>query len=180
MPNFTGVIQILGNMKSFNVLLVFFVLISVCNGQEPDKERVILVDGAQELMDFGDKIDSNGSISSQMMAIKYNRMTITDTVHAKFTGIVTSVCQAKGCWMKVQLWDGQETMVRFKDYGFFVPKGIKGRQVVVNGLAFVEEIGIEDQKHFAKDAGVSKEEIAKIDQPKRSYGFEANGVLLKE
>ncbi|MCK5440894.1 MAG: DUF4920 domain-containing protein [Maribacter sp.] len=180
MPNFTGVIQILGNMKSFNVLLVFFVLISVCNGQEPDKESVVSVDGPQELMAFGDEIDFEGSVSSQMMAIKYNSMTITDTVHAKFTGIVTNVCQAKGCWMKVQLGDGHEAMVRFKEYGFFVPKDIKGRQVVVNGWAFVEEMGIEDQKHFAKDAGKSEEEIAKIDQSKRSYGFEANGVLLKE
>ncbi len=40
----------------------------------------------------------------------------------KVTGKVVSVCQEKGCWMKLAKTDGSDIMVRFKDYKFFVPK----------------------------------------------------------
>ena len=59
-------------------------------------------------------------------------------IHSKqhFRGTVTEVCKAKGCWMKVALENGEETMVKFKDYGFFVPKDMAGKEVVINGHRF--------------------------------------------
>ena len=131
-------------------------------------------------MVFGNKIIGEGSISSQEMTEKYSNMSVTDTLQIKFNGVVSDVCQAKGCWMKVQLKDGNEAMVRFKDYGFFVPKDITGKEVIVNGFAFVEEMSVEDQRHYAKDGGKSKEEIEKIMDSKKTYGFEADGVILKQ
>ncbi|MGB5668108.1 MAG: DUF4920 domain-containing protein, partial [Maribacter sp.] len=125
-------------------------------------------------------INVEGIISSQEMTEKYSNMSVTDTLQIKFTGVVSDVCQAKGCWMKVQLQDGNEAMVRFKDYGFFVPKDITGKEVIVNGFAFVEEMSAEDQRHYAKDGGKSKEEIEKIIDSKKTYGFEADGVILKQ
>ena len=82
--------------------------------------------------------------------------------------------------MKLELQDGEETMVRFKDYGFFMPMDIKGKEVIVNGFAFVEEMSVEDQKHFAKDGGKSEAEMAKITTIKKTLSFEADGVLLKD
>lgn len=167
-------------MKGFNILVVFLVLISVCHGQEPkqkiDEKRI----KQNELLVFGNKINGEGSISSQEMIEKYSNMSVTDTLQIKFTGVVSDVCQAKGCWMKVQLKDGNEAMVRFKGYGFFVPKDITGKEVIVNGFAFVEEMSVEDQRHYAKDGGKTKEEIEKIIDSKKTYGFEADGVILKQ
>jgi hypothetical protein len=71
-------------------------------------------------------------------------------------------------------------MVKFKDYGFFVPRDIAGREVVVNGIAFVGEMSIEDQQHYAKDAGKTAEEIAAIGSIRKAYGFEADGVLIAQ
>jgi hypothetical protein len=34
------------------------------------------------------------------------------------------------------------------------------------------------QKHFAEDAGKSKEEIEKITMPKKEMCFEADGIVL--
>lgn len=167
-------------MKGFNILVVFLVLISVCHGQEPKQKIDEKGIKQNELLVFGNKIIGEGSISSQEMTEKYSNMSVTDTLQIKFNGVVSDVCQAKGCWMKVQLKDGNEAMVRFKDYGFFVPKDITGKEVIVNGFAFVEEMSVEDQRHYAKDGGKSKEEIEKIMDSKKTYGFEADGVILKQ
>ena len=82
--------------------------------------------------------------------------------------------------MKLPLSENSETMVRFKDYGFFMPLDSKDREVIVEGKAFVTEVSVDDLKHYAEDAGKSAEEIAKITTPKKEFAFEANGVLMKK
>ena len=157
-------------MKGFNIFVAFFLFIAMCSGQEIN----------EGLISFGDEIEASGSMTSLQMSEKYKVMVVADTVQSKFTGVVKEVCQSKGCWMKVVLEDGKEAMVRFKDYGFFMPKDIAGKEVIINGLAFVEEMSVDDQKHYAEDAGKSADEISEITKPKRTLGFEADGVLLKE
>jgi len=102
--------------------------------------------------------------------------------NAKFTGKATgkvlSVCLEKGCWMKIENTGGETMMVNFKDYGFFMPKNIVGREVVVDGEATVKETSVKQLKHYAGDAGKSKEEISKITAPKKELVFTAKGVLV--
>lgn len=165
-------------MKKINVMLVLLLLVFVCSGQE---EQEVAFDPAETEVTysaFGEKIDAENALSDTELSEAYENMVVSDTVETKFRATVTDVCKAKGCWMKLRLQDGREAMVRFKDYGFFMPKDIEGREVVVNGQAFVEEMSVEDQKHYAKDGGQSEAEIAKITAPEKSYGFVADGVLL--
>ena len=61
-----------------------------------------------------------------------------------------------------------------------MPKDITGQEIIVNGKAYVEEMSVEDQRHFAEDGGKSAEEIAAITAPKRTLAFEADGVLIPE
>lgn len=129
---------------------------------------------------YGDKIEVNGAMSNHKMWEAYAALKVTDTLVSKFTGRVVDVCKVKGCWMTLELENGQEAMVRFKDYGFFMPVDVVGKKVVVNGLAFVEEMSVEDQKHYASDAGKSEKEVALITTAKRTYGFEADGVLIEQ
>ncbi|PJC07231.1 MAG: DUF4920 domain-containing protein, partial [Flavobacteriaceae bacterium CG_4_9_14_0_8_um_filter_34_30] len=82
-----------------------------------------------------------------------------------------------GCWMKMDLGE-KEVMIKFKDYAFFMPKDIAGKEVILNGKAFIEEMSIEDQKHFAEDAGKSEDEIADIKESKRTLSFVSDGVLI--
>jgi hypothetical protein len=72
----------------------------------------------------------------------------------------------------------ESLFVKFKDYAFFVPKDIAGREVLVEGVAFTEETSIEELRHYAEDAGKSEEEIAKITEPVTEKKFMASGVLL--
>lgn len=133
-----------------------------------------------EYASFGKEIIADDAVSASSMAAHYKTMNAGDSINSKIIAEVHEVCQAKGCWMRLNLDDENEVMVKFKDYGFFVPKDITGKKVIINGQAFVEEVSVDEQRHYAEDAGKSAEEIASITVPKRTYSFEADGVLVVE
>jgi len=128
---------------------------------------------------FGEKINADGAISYTNLLQVLNQK---DSVETKVTGTVTSVCQAKGCWIKItsEGKDQPDMMVKFKDYGFFLPKDIAGRQVVLKGIAYREVTSVDELRHYAEDAGKGTEEIQKITQPKEEFKFMAAGVVLMD
>ena len=132
---------------------------------------------AQSEGHFGEKINGKGAIGATELPKK---MGSKEKMTAKVSGTVESVCQAKGCWMKVKTADGQTMRVSFKDYGFFVPKDIAGKTVVFEGEAKMKTTSVAELQHYAEDAGKSKEEIAKITEPKRELTFVAEGVIVKK
>ncbi|WP_298999380.1 DUF4920 domain-containing protein [uncultured Tenacibaculum sp.] len=133
-----------------------------------------------EYASFGEKITDAEAISAAEMRAKFKNLKAGDTLNVKFTSTINEVCKKKGCWMKLDLGEEQESMVRFKDYGFFMPLNADAKEVVVNGKAYVTEISVDELQHYAKDAGKSEEEIAQITEPKYTYAFEADGVLMKK
>ncbi len=129
---------------------------------------------AEKGVTYGAGTNAEGAISVNELPSKMNA-----TGYAgKITGTVTEVCQEKGCWMKLEKQNGETLMVKFKDYGFFMPKDIQGKSVVLEGEALVKEVSVKQQKHYAKDAGKPAEEIQKIKAPKREVQFVAKGVLV--
>jgi len=108
----------------------------------------------------------------------FHDLKVADSVSTQISGIITEVCQAKGCWMNVKLVDGEQVFVKFRDYSFFVPTDAAGKKVAMNGKAFIEEMSVEHQQHYALDKGATKEEVASITQPKRTLRFEAEGVRI--
>ena len=160
-------------MKLFSYLMLFVFIFS-CNEQKNEDVKMI-----GDYASFGKEITADGAISQEEMLTKFNQLQVGDTATIKFASKVNSVCQAKGCWMKLALDPETETMVKFKDYDFFVPKDIAESDAIVEGKAYKEEMTVEDQQHYAKDAGKSEEEIAAITEPKMVYNFEAEGVLIK-
>ena len=74
---------------------------------------------AIEYVSFGKAIISDDAIVATSMASHYKTMNTGDSINSKMIAKVNSVCQAKGCWMTLNLEDGNEVMVKFKDYGFF-------------------------------------------------------------
>ncbi|MEN3324874.1 DUF4920 domain-containing protein [Mariniflexile soesokkakense] len=129
---------------------------------------------------FGKQITVAKTMDVFSMAPYYKSMQVGDSMNIKMKAKVIDVCQAKGCWMTLNLENGNEVMVKFKDYGFFVPKDIAGKEVIVNGKAFVKEFSVNEKRHYAEDAGKTIEEIESITQPKRSFSFEADGVLIQQ
>jgi hypothetical protein len=79
--------------------------------------------------------------------------------------------------MRVALGQDQ-AMVKFKDYGFFMPKDLAGQEVIMQGKAFVAEVSVDEQRHYAEDAGKTPEEVLAITEPKKTLSFESSGVLV--
>ncbi|WP_257467970.1 DUF4920 domain-containing protein [Empedobacter falsenii] len=131
---------------------------------------------------YGESFDIKNTLTKNELGKLYDNMKSGDSLeNVQFVSTIESVCKKKGCWMKVDLGKGEEqSFVRFKDYGFFMPLDGEKANVVVHGKAFVSEISVEKLRHYAEDAGQSKEEIAKITKPQLQYNFEADGVYLKE
>ncbi|GAA4231471.1 hypothetical protein GCM10022291_04020 [Postechiella marina] len=158
-------------------ITVFFV--TSCKNEGSKKDVEIKPITKVNYQSFGKEILAIDAIKAPSMAAHYKTMSIGDSVPSKMRAKVTGVCKAKGCWMTLDLEDGNEVMVKFKDYGFFVPKDIEGKQVIINGKAYIKEVPVEELRHYAKDAGESPEKIASIINPERTLSFEADGVLLK-
>jgi hypothetical protein len=131
---------------------------------------------AQDVKYYGEKIDDKDAVAVSKLPkmLKKNA-----SVEVKLTGKVIQSCKKKGCWMSMDLGNGKKMTVKFKDYGFFVPKDLNGQNAVILGIAKKEITDVATLKHYAEDAGKSAEEIAKITKPKEEYTFEAVGVIIK-
>ncbi|MDC3109664.1 DUF4920 domain-containing protein [Flavobacteriales bacterium] len=98
----------------------------------------------------------------------------------KVKGEIISTCPMKGCWMNM-LVSNDTVLVRFKDYGFFVPKqGIEGSSAIINGFLSIDTLSVAQLRHYAEDAGKKTEEIMKIKKPKITLSFLADGVAIQE
>jgi hypothetical protein len=124
---------------------------------------------------YGKTVTAGNALNTEALNTTLNK----DSVYnGKITGTVVEVCKKKGCFMKLSQANGNPIMVQFTDYAYFMPQNIVGKTVVVEGKAKVKETSIERLKHYAADAGKTKEEIAMINQPKKDISIMADGVLV--
>ncbi|WP_020602134.1 DUF4920 domain-containing protein [Spirosoma spitsbergense] len=130
-----------------------------------------------EVSYHGKKITEKGAIPAVQLPAKMANKT---QMPAKVEGTVESVCKVKGCWMNVKTADNQVMRVSFRDYGFFVPKDIVGKTVVMEGTAETTTTPVDELRHYAQDAGKSKAEIEKITEPEKALSFVADGVIVKK
>ncbi len=165
-------------MKKISILIICLSFVVSCKEQKDKTEDKKIA--SVQYVSYGEKITDENVISKELAAQKFNALKEGDTINLKFASSINEVCKKKGCWMKLDLGADKESMVRFKDYGFFVPLDADHKEVIVNGKAFVTEITVDQLKHYAKDGGKSEEEIAAITESEFTYAFEADGVLMKE
>ena len=144
--------------KIVQIVVLSLVVLFGCKDDETKKETEVVKEEVNlNLKAFGEKISKENALTSDEMLAKFNNMNVGDTIQVKFASKINEVCSKKGCWMKLPLGEETETMVRFKDYGFFMPLDSKDREVIVEGIAFVKETPVDELKHYAEDAGKSAE-----------------------
>ncbi|MCU0395607.1 MAG: DUF4920 domain-containing protein [Chitinophagaceae bacterium] len=132
---------------------------------------------AQEGKDYGEAVKSKKAVSVSKMKSK---MDAKDEWSGVVTGTVKQVCKSEGCWLRLDDGSKDGIMVKMKDHSFFVPKDIDGKTVYVSGKAVRKTTSVKELQHFAEDAGKSKEEIAKITEPKVEITMEATGVKVMQ
>jgi hypothetical protein len=170
-------------MKKIKLLVVVaFILIGVnVNAQQTTKKsKKQTTLNSNDYASFGDKFELNKVLTKEQMFKKYKSLKKGDSISVKFKTSINEVCKKKGCWMKLNLGNDEAAFVKFKDYGFFVPLNADGSEVIVNGVAFVDVVSVNELKHYAKDAGKSQAEINAITKPEITYSFTATGVYIKK
>ena len=163
-------------MKKILLLLVLIISLHSCKQKIQSSQPPIYV-GSTAYEVYGAALDAQSVLPINDLATSFSTMKKSDTLFTKVQGTIKEVCTKKGCWMTLDLGDEKDLMVRFKDYGFFMPLEAKG-DVIINGFATISETSVEDLKHYAEDAGATQAAIEAIVSPKKTYTFEAVGVLL--
>ena len=157
--------------------LIFLIIVMIISVSCKNNDKPIVTD--EKGQHFGEMISDEGAISFSELVTKMDQ---SDEVEAVVTGNVGSVCQAKGCWMNIVDSDGgtsKEMFVKFKDYGFFMPLDIAGKDVIMRGKAYKEETSVDELRHYAEDEGKSAEEVAAITESIIELKFMADGVILR-
>lgn len=150
------------------------------SNESANNQTVENFDQKKEYASFGKKITPKSALSKQAMLKKFEGLKKGDTINVKFTSDIKEVCKKKGCWMSMDLGNSKETFVRFKDYGFFVPLNADKSKAIVSGKAYIDVVSVAELKHYAKDGGKSQADIDKITQPKITFAFQADGVLIEK
>ena len=167
----------MNSMKHVFLLMIITSLLVACNQKVTTETTASsTAEKVAESNTFGETITSNDAITFVDLVQK---MENADSMLVKVQGTVEAVCQAKGCWMNIVSSETDtEMFVKFKDYGFFMPKDIAGREVIMEGYAYREVTSVDELRHYAEDAGKSAEEIDAITEPEEEFKFMASGVIL--
>ena len=122
-----------------------------------------------------------GEVSEKGTIVTTNELEtkmVDNKYDGKVKGKVVEVCKAMGCWAKLQKEDGSTVMIKVKDHEFAMPLDIVGKIVVAEGSAELKETSVNMLKHYAEDAGKSKEEVDKIKESKKEMIMTIKGVKV--
>jgi hypothetical protein len=124
---------------------------------------------AGEMRTFGDPMPAGAAepVSSALASA-----TAAPGEARKFSGRITEVCQAKGCWVMLED-EGQAVRVMMQDHDVGIPKDVRG-PAIVHGTLTVKELDPKMAQHLADDAG-RKEPVAT-----REYRISATSLVLQE
>jgi len=127
---------------------------------------------------YGEKVNPEGAMGMIDAVAKLN--TGIEEINGKVKAKIVEVCPNKGCWLKLDLGNGETAMVKMKDYGFFLPLAAKGKTVVIDGEVKLKTTSVSELKHYAEDAKKSQEEIDAIKEPKKEVRVMAKGIVVVE
>ena len=155
-------------MKSLALIIISFCFSALAFAQSA-------INAASPGVTYGKTITADNALNTDAL----NKTLSTDSVYTgKISGTVVEVCTKKGCFMKLAQANGEPIMVQFTDYAYFMPQNIVGKTVVVEGKAKVKETSVMRLRHYAADAGKSKEVIVQINTSKKDIAIMADGVLV--
>ncbi len=156
-------------MKKLLLSVLALVSVSVLFAQPPAGDA-----------NLGDVYGANVTAGKNVNAKKLTGMLQKGPVDTKLKAKVLEVCSNKGCWIKVELEDKSTAFVKMKDYKFFVPTTLEGKNIEIDGKVEMATTSVGELKHFAEDAKQPQEEIDAITEPKKEIKIMANGIKVVE
>src|SRR5699024_2117178 len=154
-------------MKQLFLLLIFLLTFLGMKAQPPSGDALP-----------GDTYGDTSGMETTSFLENLSSIDAGEVLTGYFTGTVAEVCPKKGCWIQLKLEDGKSATVKMKDYGFFVPLSLTGKDIIIHGEAELKITSVGELKHLAEDAEKSQEEIDAITEPKETITILATGIKV--
>lgn len=154
-------------ISSFVAVLVLLGFIIGCNAE--NREDVT------EWYNYGDTITKTEIMTVSQAVERLDELTGQPVF---VEGVITQVCQTRGCWMVVEE-GGQSIRVRFADYGFFVPWESAGKPVRIQGTMKKETVSEDVARHWAEEADDPAVEPEDIHGDQEVIMFMATAASIK-
>jgi hypothetical protein len=125
-------------------------------------------------MTFGQKVNPLDKMpATDVEAFMGKKTRISTTI----TGTVLKIDTPKGGWFEMEAGHGRIIKVHFKNYNVTLPLDLKGRNVMIEGVAQKLFIA-DDMQHFAGDTVKGKKQHKINVNPKQRLSFEATGLVV--
>ncbi len=96
---------------------------------------------------------------------------------ASVIGTVAQVTKPKGGWFEMDAGNGKIISAHFKTYNIDLPTDLKGRQVIIAGVASKQFIA-DDRQHLAGDNSSRQHQVQT--NPKQRIEFEVTGLFVNK
>ncbi len=150
-------------MKAWHLLLSIIFLTAA---SQSFAQQVALPHG----MVFGTKADTANAVEAdKLLNFMGERKRITTSVK----GTIEKVTEEKGGWFVMRTGNGMPIYAHFRDFNVTLPKQIKGRVVIISGVA-KREFTADDHQHFAGDT-ISYSTTSKMS---KAINFEVKGLMI--
>ncbi|OOQ61261.1 DUF4920 domain-containing protein [Mucilaginibacter pedocola] len=123
---------------------------------------------------FGIKPNDIGPIAAEQLEPSMAKKTRVTTA---IRGKIIRVTKSKGGWFEIDGGKGKVIAAHFKNYNISLPKALRGRVVIIEGVAQKQFIA-DDMQHFAGDTVVGKKQHMVNANPKQRLAFEVRGLMV--
>lgn len=159
--------------KYLSIILVIF-LASCQQNVRPDRDNRAETTAEEGI--YGEKIMPEGAVTELDYDMLFEE---AEMAEFKVAGHIAASCKYSGCWMDIELSDGEVIHVTFLDESFTIPLDASGKDVIAGGIVSRKMIPVETLQNYAREDGKSDEEIAAITEPAFAYKFIAKGVIIE-
>lgn len=151
-------------MKSFLFLFIFYYCAGAAAQITPLPHGTV----------FGTRPDTTVMAPADSIAhIMGNKKRISTTIR----GVVKKITQQKGGWFELEAGHGEVISAHFKNYDVTLPLALKGRTVIIEGVA-LKQFKADDMQHFAGEPVVAPKPAKKKRATKLKTAFEISGLMV--
>ncbi len=123
---------------------------------------------------FGDKPDTTVILPiNKVESLMGKRTRLITTVKAR----VLKVTKPKGGWFTVDAGNRKVIQAHFKEIGITLPTNLRGRIIIMQGVAAKQFIA-DDKQHFAGDTVKVKQQPTRNHKVKPKLVFEVKGLMV--
>jgi len=124
---------------------------------------------------YGVKPTSTAFIAAANLETYMNKKVRISTT---IKGRIIRITKPRGGWFDIDAGKGKVIAAHFKNIGTNLPAGLKGKTVIVEGVAEKQFIA-DDLQHFAGDTVKGKKQHTVKTDPKHMLTFEVTGLMVE-